>query len=86
MIGAAVVAMDHDLAPALVTLVVGLGIPLSFLPLPAWTGVLAGFARAGAPQAARASAAATCACPDPVLKASTPSSTGSCSRRRRSST
>jgi predicted permease len=43
MIGAAVVAMDHDLDPALVTLMVGLGIPLSFITLPAWSWVLAGF-------------------------------------------
>lgn len=43
MIGAAVVAMDHDLDPALVTLMVGLGIPLSFITLPAWAWVLSGF-------------------------------------------
>lgn len=36
MIGAAIVAMDHDLDPALVTLMVGIGIPLSFATLPAW--------------------------------------------------
>ena len=36
MIGAAIVAMDHDLDPSLVTLMVGLGIPLSFATLPAW--------------------------------------------------
>ena len=35
MIGAAIVAMDHDLDPSLVTLMVGLGIPLSFATLPA---------------------------------------------------
>ena len=40
MIGAAIVAMDHDLDPSLVTLMVGLGIPLSFLTLPAWWWVL----------------------------------------------
>jgi len=33
-IGAAIVAVDHDLDPALVTLMVGIGIPLSFLTLP----------------------------------------------------
>lgn len=40
MIGAAIVAMDHDLDPSLVTLMVGLGIPLSFLTLPCWWWVL----------------------------------------------
>jgi hypothetical protein len=40
MIGAAIVAMDHDLDPSLVTLMVGLGIPLSFLTLPGWWWVL----------------------------------------------
>lgn len=43
MIGAAIVAMDHDLDPALVTLMVGIGIPLSFATLPAWWWVLQGF-------------------------------------------
>jgi malate permease and related proteins len=36
MIGASIVAMDHELDPPLVTLMVGVGIPLSFLTLPAW--------------------------------------------------
>jgi malate permease and related proteins len=36
MIGASIVAMDHDLDPPLVTLMVGVGIPLSFLTLPVW--------------------------------------------------
>ena len=40
LIGAAIVAMDHDLDPSLVTLMVGLGIPLSFLTLPGWWWVL----------------------------------------------
>jgi len=44
MIGAAIVAMDHDLDPALVTLMVGIGIPLSFVTLPAWWWMLQGFA------------------------------------------
>ena len=35
-IGAAIVAVDHDLDPQLVTLMVGIGIPLSFLTLPLW--------------------------------------------------
>ncbi|WP_298826620.1 AEC family transporter [uncultured Piscinibacter sp.] len=43
MIGAAIVAMDHDLDPSLVTLMVGLGVPLSFLTLPAWWWMLQGF-------------------------------------------
>jgi malate permease and related proteins len=44
MIGAAIVAMDHDLDPSLVTLMVGIGIPVSFVTLPAWWWVLQGFA------------------------------------------
>jgi predicted permease len=36
MIGASIVAMDHELDPPLLTLMVGVGIPLSFLTLPAW--------------------------------------------------
>jgi len=39
-IGAAIVAVDHDLDPPLVTLMIGLGIPLSFLTLPLWWLVL----------------------------------------------
>jgi predicted permease len=35
-IGAAIVAMERDLDPQLVTLMVGIGIPLSFLTLPMW--------------------------------------------------
>jgi len=35
-IGAAIVAMDHDLDPPLVTLMIGVGILLSFLTLPLW--------------------------------------------------
>ena len=35
-IGAAIVAVDHDLDPALVTLMVGIGIPLSFVTVPLW--------------------------------------------------
>jgi hypothetical protein len=40
MIGASIVAMDHELDPPLVTLMVGLGIPLSFITLPVWWQVL----------------------------------------------
>jgi predicted permease len=42
MIGAAIVAMDHDLDPGLVTLMVGIGVPLSFATLPAWWWLLQG--------------------------------------------
>ena len=40
MIGASIVAMDHELDPPLVTLLVGVGIPVSFLTLPVWWYVL----------------------------------------------
>jgi predicted permease len=40
MIGASIVAIDHELDPPLVTLMVGLGIPLSFLTLPVWWRLL----------------------------------------------
>lgn len=43
MIGASIVAMDHDLDPPLLTLMVGVGIPLSFLTLPAWWHLLSYF-------------------------------------------
>jgi len=39
-IGAAIVAMERDLDPQLVTLMVGIGIPLSFLTLPLWRHVI----------------------------------------------
>jgi len=40
MIGAAIIAMDHDLDPSLVTLMVGIGIPLSFASLAGWWWLL----------------------------------------------
>jgi predicted permease len=40
MIGASIVAMEYDLDAPLVTLMVGVGIPLSFLTLPVWWYVL----------------------------------------------
>lgn len=40
MIAASIVAMDHELDPPLLTLMVGVGIPLSFLTLPAWWWLL----------------------------------------------
>ena len=36
MIGASIVAIDHELDPPLLTMMVGVGIPLSFLTLPVW--------------------------------------------------
>jgi predicted permease len=36
MITAGIIAVDHDLNPSLVTLMLGIGIPLSFLTLPVW--------------------------------------------------
>jgi malate permease and related proteins len=43
-IGAAIVAVEHELDPPLVTLMVGIGIPLSFLTLPLWWQFLKIFA------------------------------------------
>ncbi len=40
MIGATIVATEHKLNPPLVTLMAGVGIPLSFLTLPVWHAVL----------------------------------------------
>jgi predicted permease len=40
MIGAAIVATEHRLDPPLTTLMVGIGIPLSFLTVPVWWYVL----------------------------------------------
>ena len=42
MIGASIVALEHKLDPPLITLMVGIGIPLSFLTLPLWWYVLQG--------------------------------------------
>lgn len=42
MITAGIIAVDHDLNPPLVTLMLGIGIPLSFLTLPVWWWVLRG--------------------------------------------
>jgi malate permease and related proteins len=41
-IGASIVAQEHKLDPELVTLMVGIGIPLSFMTLPIWWYVLQG--------------------------------------------
>lgn len=42
MITAGIVAVDHDLNPRLVALLLGIGIPLSFLTLPLWWYLLRG--------------------------------------------
>jgi malate permease and related proteins len=42
MISAGIVAVDHDLDPPLVTIMLGIGIPLSFLTLPVWFWLLRG--------------------------------------------
>ena len=41
-IGASIVALEHKLDPPLITLMIGIGIPLSFLTLPLWWYVLQG--------------------------------------------
>lgn len=43
MITAGIVAMDHDLDPPLVTMLLGIGIPLSFATLPVWAMLLRAF-------------------------------------------
>lgn len=43
MITAGIIAIDHDLDPPLVTMMLGIGIPLSFLTLPVWSMILKGF-------------------------------------------
>ena len=40
MISAGIIAVDHQLNPRLVTLMIGIGIPLSFLTLPLWHRLL----------------------------------------------
>jgi malate permease and related proteins len=42
MITAGIIAIDHELNPSLVTLMLGIGIPLSFLTLTGWWWVLRG--------------------------------------------
>jgi malate permease and related proteins len=42
MITAGIIAVDHDLNPKLVTLMIGIGIPLSFVTLPVWWWLLRG--------------------------------------------
>lgn len=43
MIGASIVAMEHELDPPLLTLMVGIGIPLAFVTLPVWHRLLLAF-------------------------------------------
>ncbi|HEY6872744.1 MAG TPA: AEC family transporter [Geobacteraceae bacterium] len=42
MITAGIIAVDHDLNPSLVTLMLGIGIPVSFITLPGWWWLLRG--------------------------------------------
>ena len=42
MITAGIIAVDHKLNPSLVTLMLGIGIPLSFITLPVWWWLLQG--------------------------------------------
>lgn len=42
MISAGIVAVDHELNPDLVSLMLGIGIPLSFVTLPVWYWILGG--------------------------------------------
>jgi len=42
MIGASIVAQEHKLDPPLITLMIRIGIPLSFLTLPLWWCLLQG--------------------------------------------
>lgn len=42
MISAGIIAVDHRLNPPLVALMVGIGIPLSFVTLPVWWWLLRG--------------------------------------------
>lgn len=41
MLGASIIAMDHDLEPDLVALLIGVGVPLSMLTAPAWWSLIA---------------------------------------------
>ncbi len=42
MLGASIIAMDHDLEPDLVALLIGIGVPLSMLTAWGWWSVIAG--------------------------------------------
>jgi len=43
MTGASIAAREHELDPPLLTLMVGIGIPLAFLTLPLWHRLLTVF-------------------------------------------
>jgi predicted permease len=40
MLGASIIAMDHDLEPDLVALLIGIGVPLSVLTAPIWWSIV----------------------------------------------
>ena len=40
MLGASIIALDHDLEPDLVALVIGIGVPLSMLTAWLWWGLI----------------------------------------------
>jgi malate permease and related proteins len=42
MLGASIIAMEHDLEPDLVALLIGIGVPLSMLTTFGWWSVIAG--------------------------------------------
>lgn len=44
MLGASIIAMDHDLEPDLVALLIGIGVPVSLLTVPGWAALLAALA------------------------------------------
>lgn len=44
MLGASIIAMDHDLEPDLVALLIGIGVPLSMLTVSGWAALLAALA------------------------------------------
>ena len=41
MLGASIIAMDHDLEPDLVALLIGIGVPLSMLTAWGWWSIIA---------------------------------------------
>ena len=41
MLGASIIAMDHDLEPDLIALLIGIGVPLSMLTAWAWWSLIA---------------------------------------------
>ncbi len=47
MLGASVIAVDHDLEPDLVALLIGIGVPLSLLTVPGWWALIGAVGQAG---------------------------------------